>query len=144
MEWDQFEEAKIENPEIKIELLTEGFYEASKNLLRLSIRELSDSERIMSNMSTTFQYELVMYSEYVPQYKYIVFSIGYNVTIYPVIFSVDIEILKELYPDKRINPYFKVTITTEEELEQFCQKVFKTRKFVETVSGLMKIAKKKI
>jgi len=143
MEWNQFEEANIENPEITIDSLTQGFFEASKKLIRMSIKELSDSERIMSPLSTTFQYELIMYSEYVSEYKFIVLLIGYNVTIYPVVLNVDSEILKEILPDKRISSRYTFNLDTEEELIQFCNSIFKTNKFVNTVSGLMKIARKK-
>jgi hypothetical protein len=142
MEWNKFEEAKAEYPEDIISKIIIGFNKSTEHLADMKINELKDLEKRFSGLDNDFQFELKLFSPYMSTYVFNVMKIGYDVKLYPVFFNADLDIMIELFPDKRISQRSIMSIKNEDVLVSITEKVFKSKKFIETVEGLMKIAKR--
>lgn len=140
MEWNQFEEKKVDLPESTVNSLLEGFSKATKGLADLGIKKAANSRRLSSSLETLFQFEVILYSEFIPDYRMTVFKFGYDIEIYPVKLEVSDNIFEDVEdPNWPFTP--KVEVFDSEELfKEKVEKIFKGEKFVEIVSGIMKIA----
>lgn len=141
MEWKEFEETKKEYPEKIVENAINGFSIATKNLLQMSIVELNDVSRITSGIRKDFQFSLYLKSEYVEDYKFKIFSFGYNVELTPISIILDSSIFEELY-GKEMEHRETLDIENEEHFNLLLEKIFKTNRINEIITGLMKIARR--
>ena len=136
MDWKDFNIEQINTPNETIKNSLKGFEKATKGLLRLSLFEKSDMERMRKKYAPSFQYDLILHSPYMPNYKFDVLELLYEVTLYPCSLVLENGIEDEL----GINPFEKsLQLQNEEELKLTLEKIFSTKRFESIVSGLMKI-----
>ncbi|UQB67619.1 hypothetical protein [Epilithonimonas zeae] len=135
MDWKKFEIKKLNTPtEVVLDVIS-GFSEATNNLLKLTLVKKSEVELLNSKYSANFSDDLVLHSQFMRAYKYIVFELFYNVQLYPCALKIEYGIKAELNISDSL-----VQIENEENLRHTLELIFKTSKFTEIVSGLMKIA----
>jgi len=136
MEWKDFNIEQVNTPNETIEKTINGFEKATKGLLKLNLIEKSDIERMRKKNLPSFQYDLVLHSPFMPNYKFDVLELFYDVTLYPCILIMEDGIDDEL----NINPFDKnIKLQNEEELKQTLEKLFNTKRFESIIAGLMKI-----
>ena len=148
MNWNEFVESEKEYPEKIVAKAIEGFPKATKGLVEMKISELTDNSRLLSNMPNDFLYSVRLVSPYVKDYSHKLLTFGYDVELNPINFILEEGIYKELeahfvYLATNQHSFEKYMICKDGEMfEEILKKVFSSQKFTETVSGLMKIARK--
>lgn len=141
MNWTEFEESDKEYPEKLVEKSIEGFSKATKGLAELKISELNDISRISSKVSGDFVFNVKLTSPLVKEYSFKVMTFGYDVKLTPINFILDDSIHQEIYKEKLEYGHYMVC-KDGAIFSKTLEKIFKSQKFVETVTGLMKIARK--
>jgi hypothetical protein len=139
-----FEEPDVNFPDKVIEEAIKDFEKATHGLATLSIFEIDRIMRISSHLGSTFQFEILLLSQYLQGYSFEVMRFGYDVSIYPVVIILESEIGEEL--GVRNLPYQdnKLPCPDEENLLNLIDNIVSTSKFKKTVGGLMKIARSKM
>ena len=144
MKWTNFQESKTELPEVTVEKVIEGFSTATNELAYLAIQPKSDFERITkTKLSGKFQFKVVLLSNYLSDYSFTVFEFAYNVDLYPVSMIISPVILQEIN-NRGENLLSSINFNDSQTFQNIVELTFDNPKFVEIVSGLMKIAKKNI
>lgn len=142
MEWKQFTESTKQFPEVIVEGAFEGFSNATNNLVHISIAEKHFRARVNSNLNNRFQFECVLFSKSLSDYSFVVFELGYDVEIFPVNVIIEQSIYSEL-ANKSLISYDRIEkVNSEDKLLRIVELIFKSDRFTEIVSGIMKIAKK--
>lgn len=141
MKWANFEETDKEYPEKLVEKSIEGFSKATKGLAELKISELNDINRIMSKVEGDFIFNVWLVSPYVKEYMFKVLTFGYDIQLNPINIRIEDSIYQEIVGNPVV---LSKNIVCKDDLEfsSLLEKVFSSNKFVETVTGLMKIARK--
>lgn len=143
MKWKQFEESEREYPEKIVEKSIEGFSKATKGLAELKISALSDIGRITSKIHDDFVFRVMLTSPHLKEYSLTVLTFGYGIELYPIQFIADNAIHIELY--KEPLEYSQSMVCKDGEMfSKALEKIFSSKRFVETVTGLMKVARKNI
>jgi hypothetical protein len=143
MKWKQFEESNREYPEKIVEKSIEGFSKATKGLAELKISALSDIGRITSKIQDDFVFRVVLLSPHVKEYSLTVLTFSYGIELSPIRFIADYAIHMELY--KEPLEYGQSMVCKNGEMfSEVLEKIFSCERFVETVAGLMKVARKNI
>ncbi len=143
MKWKQFEESEREYPEKIVEKSIEGFSKATKGLAELKISALSDIGRITSKIHDDFVFRVVLTSPHLKEYSLTVLTFGYGIELYPIQFIADNAIHIELY--KEPLEYSQSMVCKDGAMfSKALEKIFSSKRFVETVTGLMKVARKNI
>lgn len=141
MKWTNFEESEKEYPEKIVERTIEGFSKATKGLVEMKISELSDMARITTKVPGDFLFTVRLISPFVKEYSLKLLTFGYDVEINPINFIVEAGIHKELYKEP-LGYGAYMTCEDGQMFENVLKKIFSSQKFKETVTGLMKIARK--
>lgn len=136
MEWKNFDIEEINTPSETVEKSLNGFENATKGLLKLTLFEKSELERLRKKYLPSFQFDLVLHSQFMTNYKFDVLELLYDVTLYPCAIILEKGIAHEL--DVK-NSQLVVALENEEELQKTLEKVFSTKRFESIVAGLMKI-----
>ncbi|MDA3788992.1 MAG: hypothetical protein PF503_10950 [Desulfobacula sp.] len=139
-----FEEPKANFPEQTILNAIKDFDKITQGLATLGIYDLNDFDKITSGLKTTFQFELLLTSKFLDGYSFKIFSFGYDVSLYPVILNIESEISEEMGNNKPSWMKSTVNADNEEFLLKLINEIFTTKKFKQTVGGLMKIARSKV
>ena len=100
--------------------------------------------RISSHLGSTFQFEILLLSQYLQGYSFEVMRFGYDVSIYPVVIILESEIGEELGVRNLTYQDNKLPCPDEENLLNIIDEIVSTSKFKKTVGGLMKIARSKM
>lgn len=143
MEWKQFTESPNEYPEVIVEKIIEGFSKATNGLVDIVISEKRPIAKLNSKLDDRFQFECVLYSKKLSDYSFPIFEMGYDVEIFPVDLIMEYSIYYELAQKSIIGHDQIQKILTEDKLVRTLELIFQSTRFVEIVSGVMKIAKKK-
>lgn len=141
MKWKNFEESEKEYPEKIAEKTIEGFSKATKGLAELTVHELSDTSRITARLSGDFLFNIRLSSPYVPEYSLKVMTFGYDIELNPIYFKLDHAIHLELY-EEPLEYGHEMECKDGAEFSEVLEGVFSSNKFKDTVTGLMKIARK--
>jgi hypothetical protein len=141
MKWKNFEESDKEYPEKIVEKSIEGFSKATKGLVELKVSELSDIARITSQLQDDFVFNVRLVSPYVKEYSLKVLTFSYGIELSPISFIVEDSIHQELYKEPLKYGHHMVC-KDGEMFSAALEKIFSSDRFVETVTGLMKIARK--
>lgn len=142
MNWTDFEESGKEYPEKIVERAIAGFSKATKGLAELAIKELRDVARILTKLPADFVFNVRLVSPFVSGYSFKIITFGYDINLNPIMFTIDDEAIhKELY-NELLEDESYIVCPNGEAFERILEKVFLSQKFIETVAGLMKIAKK--
>jgi hypothetical protein len=142
MKWNQFEESDREYPEKIVEKSIAGFSKATKGLAELKISALSDIGRITSKLHDDFIFRVMLISPNVKEYSLTVLTFSYGIELCPIRFIAEAAIHEELY--KEPLEYGQSMVCKDGEMfSSALEKIFSSKRFVETVTGLMKIARKK-
>ncbi len=143
MKWKQFEESEREYPEKIVEKAIDGFSKATKGLAELKITALSDIGRITSKVQEDFVFRVSLISPNVKEYSLTILTFGYGIELSPISFIADEAIHLELY--KEPLKYGHTMVCKDgETFSKALEKIFSSKRFVETVTGLMKVARKNI
>lgn len=134
MEWTQFKPLDNKTAEEVIDKMITGFSEATGNLVDMQIVQKTGPELLASKLIAQFKYDLVLFSSLVRGYKFSFFEFGYDVTLYPCYIKMDDEIALQ------INKNNTILVHNETEVENIVKEIFASKRFLEVVSGLMKIA----
>jgi hypothetical protein len=141
MKWNTFTESDKEYPEKIAEKSIEGFSKATMGLAELTINPLSDSERISSKVSGDFLFNIKLISPYLPQYRLKIMTFGYDIMLNPIFFILEDSIHQEIYKE-RLKFGEQMVSADEKDFSECLEAAFSSNTFNETVTGLMKIAKK--
>ncbi|MDR4954009.1 hypothetical protein REB14_17655 [Chryseobacterium sp. ES2] len=136
MEWKNF---SLETKKTPIEVVDEtlqGFNKATGGLLNLSLFEKSNVEKMRNQDPYSFQYDLILHSKFMKSYKFDVFELSFDATLYPCSLLLERGITEEL----KERFYEPMVLDTESKLRIILEKVFTTKRFEEIVEGLMKIS----
>ena len=143
MKWKQFEESGREFPEKIVEKSIEGFSKATKGLAELKISALSDVGRLTSKIQDDFVFRVVLTSPHVKEYSLTVLTFGYGIELHPIQFIADSAIHLELYKEP-LEYGHTMECKSGEIFSIALEKIFSSKRFVEIVTGLMKVARKNI
>lgn len=143
MKWGQFEESEREYPEKIVEKSIEGFSKATKGLAELKISALSDVVRLTSKIQDDFVFRVVLISPHVKEYSLTVLTFGYGIELNPIQFIADSAIHRELY-NKPLEYGQAMDCENGEIFSNALEEIFSSKRFVEIVTGLMKVARKNI
>jgi hypothetical protein len=136
MKWKNF---SLENKRTPIEVVEEtlnGFNNATNGLLDLTLFEKSDVEKFRKKDPFSFQYDLILHSKYMKSYRFDVFELFFDSTLYPCGVMLEPGIGNEL----QANIFEPVIFNDEEDFKLSIEKVFMTKRFEDIVEGLMKIS----
>lgn len=136
MEWKKFSTETIKTPFEVIDEVIEGFEKATNGLVQLTIFEKSEVERLRKKYITNFQYDLILHSQFMKSYKFDVFELLFDITLYPCVLVLEKGLAKEL----GITTGDALILDTEEQLKAGLESIFTSKRFEETVSGLMRIS----
>lgn len=135
MDWKKFNIDTIKTPSETIEDFLEGFPNATNGLLKLTLIEKSDIERLRKKYLANFQYDLILHSQFMRNYKFEVFELLYDVTLYPCYIVLEKGISKELSLSSN-----EILLNNEEDFKGALEGIFSSKRFEEIVSGLMRIS----
>ncbi len=141
MEWNKFNESPREYPERVFENSIAGFEKATNGLAQMSCTALNAVGKMSSHLHNEFQFIVYLGSQYVPSYKLKVMTFGYNIELAPIVVDLEDSIYEEV-TQKRKGYQEKLRANNEQEFKELLEKVFKSQRFIEVVTGLMKIASK--
>lgn len=136
MKWKKFDTETIKTPFEVIEETIEGFEKATNGLVQLTIFEKSEVERLRKKYLTNFQYDLILHSQFMRSYKFDVFELLFDVALYPCVLVLEKGLAKEL----GVTSSDALILETEEQLKAALESIFTSKRFEETVSGLMRIS----
>lgn len=136
MEWKEFNIEQVNTPSESLENALIGFEKATKGLLKLNLFEKSEMERMRKKYRASFQYDLILHSQFMPSYKFEILELLYDVTLYPCALILESGIREEI----EMNPFEQsISLENEGELKKILEKIFNTNRFESIVAGLMKI-----
>lgn len=142
--WDEgFEEPKENFPNDVVQEITDGFEVATKGRASIIIRPLSDMERLgkPTTLAKRFMYNALLTSRTIAGYSFEIMTLGYDVSLYPVIMKIEGDIGSEIGIETDFLGNNLTTFNNEEDFKEIVNKIFQTNKFRATVGGLIKIAK---
>ena len=143
MKWEQFEESEREYPEKIVEKSIEGFSKATKGLAELKISALTDIGRITSKIYDDFVFRVVLTSPQLKEYSFTVLTFSYGIELHPIKFIADDAIHLELF-NERLKNGQTMKCEDGEMFSKVLEQIFSSKRFVEIVTGLMKVARKNI
>ena len=90
-----------------------------------------------------FKYEFVLTCPALGNYRFRLFSIGYDIYMYPVCFDLDSDVAREIIEDTHVEPGKDGTFqaTNEEEFIEILKRIFSSRKAVQVIRALLSQAK---
>jgi hypothetical protein len=141
MKWNNFEESDKEYPEKIAERSIEGFSKATKGLAELKVSELSDMARITTRVQGDFLYNIRLISPFVNEYSLKIMTFGYDIELSPINFILDEAIHLELY-NEPLKYDSNMVCQDSKMFSNVLEKVYASKRFTDTVAGLMKIARK--
>ena len=138
-----FDEPTTTLPDKKIYEAISDFEQATHGLASLSINTREDMERIFSSntLRTTFQFRLVLASQYLKGYTFNIMDFGYNIDLYPVVLRVQPDIGRQIGLSQTLIDACEVRVATESELDRIFAAIVTSDKFKATVGGVMKLAR---
>lgn len=136
MKWKQFNTDTIKTPFEVVEESIEGFEKATNGLVQLTIFEKSEVERLRKKYIANFQYDLILHSQFMRNYKFDVFELLFDVTLYPCAIVLEKGLAKEL----GVTTSDTVILDDVELLKGILESIFNSKRFEDIVSGLMKIS----
>lgn len=142
MEWNQFTESPKQYPEVIVENAVKGFAKATNDLVEIAISPKRGFSKLNSKLEERFQFNCTLFSKHLEDYSFTIFELGYDIEIFPVTILMETSIYFDLLRKKKIEGDVKSSLLTEESLTNLLETIFKSDRFTEIVSGLMKIAKK--
>lgn len=150
--WKDLESLKsdVQNPVDLIKEQAEYLETGTDGLLILSTNSFSRlgviSKKVMNdqNFKIEFKYQVSLKTEYLPEYKYNIFFIYYDITFYPLILNVPFEIADEINKEDEFHKiestesriFFK--IEDEDEFEQIMEAIFNSN-ILRTVMANLKM-----
>lgn len=139
MEWNNFKESNREYPEEIISKAVEGFSKATSNLLDIHIKQVD----FINEIHMDFEFTVLLVSNTIKSYRFEIFRFGYNVDIFPVQSILEESIFEEL-TTKKMKYKEKIIHKDEANFKEIIELIFKSNRFNEIVSGLMKISRKNL
>lgn len=141
MEWNKIVPSTREYPERIVLSTIAGFSKATEDLAELVVAPMSASDRITNHLDNDFLFNVYLRSPLVGSYKLKVLTFGYNVELAPIISDIEDTIYESTFQQRKT--YLK-TITSEEgdNFKLLLERIFRCPRFIEIVSGVMKIAAK--
>ncbi len=137
MEWNNFKESNREYPQEIISKAVEGFSKATSNLLDIHIKQVD----FINEIHMDFEFTVLLVSNTIKSYRFEIFRFGYNVDIFPVQSILEESIFEEL-TTKKMKYKEKIKHKDEANFKEIIELIFKSNRFNEIVSGLMKISRK--
>lgn len=148
MNWKNFEETPNNFPEKIAKEVICGFSCATEELLELETNHISRMKawRFHGNMADDFNFEISLKSPYVIGYYFRVLLFSYDAQLNLVKCKIDDKIKNELgiISSDGIEYSDGIYLCRTKWFADFLELIFKTKQFENVVSGLMKIAKKKL
>lgn len=143
--WSEgFQEPSAEFPDKIVDKYIQSFEKATGGLVSLVLREMSDIERVSTELkSTNFRYRVVLTSRILRGYSFKVMSFGYDVTMFPVFVLPEEGIAEEVGVSETALFSGGLKIEDEDTLRKLIEAVFKCPRFRSTVGGLLKVARAK-
>ncbi len=143
MEWKEFTESPKEYPEKIAEASIEGFGKATKGLVEMTITPADELGFISSYLDNDFQFNVHLRSQHVKSYRLKVLTLGYNVELAPIHLAIEESIFENVFQRKM---WYKEKVIAKDviELKTILTKIFESQRFIDIVTGVMKIAKKNI
>jgi len=141
--WEKFVEPDFEMPNVVVNRLIDGFEAATTGLASLKVIELTGYTR-NNDLDQGFQYAVILTSKFTGNYNFEIFRFGFDVDGYPVAVIIDEGIAFELSETSRERLRLAYTPQNQSDFEESIQFIFSTRKFKNTVGGLMKIARSQL
>jgi|APLak6261679142_1056127.scaffolds.fasta_scaffold01098_2 hypothetical protein len=139
MEWKDISENGKEHPYKIIERELQGFSNASKEMVELSLYKYKSSLLKHSPLKKDFQFSLNLRSKYVKDYTLQLFIFGYNVDLEIVEFVIEETIYNEVCKISSKNkPH--IILNNNKDLIDFLEILFTSKRFTSILSGLIKIA----
>jgi hypothetical protein len=135
MEWKEFNIDKIKTPSEIIDKEIQGFTKATNSLLMLSLVAKTNIERIKKRYEADFQYDLILHSQKLRKFRFDVFELIFDATLFPC----HIIIEKGIQEEFGLQSSF-ITIEYEEKLISIIERIFQSNRFEEIVNGLMRIS----
>lgn len=135
MEWKTFNIDKIKTPSEIIDKEVEGFTKATNGLLMLSLIAKTNIEKIKTRYTADFQYDLVLHSQRLRKFRFDVFELLFDATLFPCHVVIEKGIQEEFGLQ---SPFF--SIENEKQLTEIIEKIFQSARFEEIVNGLMRIS----
>ncbi len=146
-----FDEPKEKFPDKIFTEVTKDFSTATTDLAELSLLEVSGVERLTKSLlqGKMFRFKVILRSIYLPDYSFVVFEFGYDISVFPVAIDIEEGICQELGIDLDLDlgsdgfqsSYVAVNCKAEAEFKQKLNEIFATPRFKKTVGGVMKIAR---
>lgn len=149
MNWKNFEKSESKFPERIAQEVISGFKEATQELAELAVEQINSMSawRFNRNITDDYFFKITLKSEYLNDYNFKVLIFSYDVQLNLVKCQLDDKIEKDLGIITCCEGYdhsagFHLCKTTK--FSEFLELVFKSKVFESMVSGLMKIAQKKL
>lgn len=141
-DWKDFSESEYESPEEIVQKSLDGFSKATHGMVELVVHSLTGTP-LGNKIGADFSYRLYLTSQVLPDYRYMIIDFGYDAKLNPVFFKLDPEIFNEIYVDQFDDSNLVYEIGNVDFIG-LLHEIYDTIVFNELVSGLMKIAQKKV
>lgn len=141
MTWKKFNVLDTEFPEAIVQRRISGFENATEGLAALSIKRLGEFGRLTTDLRGEFKFELVLHSQHLKHFKFVVLSFGYDVTLLPIYLVVEDSIYQEIYGETLFDIKTQ-KIDSIEDFDHILKTIFDSKSFELVVSGLMKVSSK--
>ncbi len=125
------------NVKSPVTILKEQAALLGKRTNNLVTAEVSKKE---NNIRAEFEYLFFIVSTSL-NYRYKLFSIEHNITLYPLRIITDTDLIQEVTDDETASIFSRITINDEEEFYRILQKIFGSTKVKRIISTLMRMIK---
>lgn len=140
---NKFIQSDVKLPEVLIKEIVNNFTNAAEGLAYLDVVKVNSDMFSISRLDF-FSFSLVLRSEHLKNYSFKLFEFGYDVSIYPLKIRVESDIGEECgFEYDHILEEYLFECVDEADVLKVLSKIFESKKFVSTVSGLMRIASSK-
>ncbi len=116
--------------------------EKTQNIVIAVLEDRSIPERSLVNMYP-FRYGFLLTSPALGNYRFGLFSIGYDIYMYPVTFDLDSDVADEILKDIHVKLGKDGTFqaSNEDEFTEILKRIFSSRKAVQVIRALLSQAK---
>ncbi|WP_375320659.1 hypothetical protein [Aliivibrio logei] len=140
---NKFTQSEAKLPEVLISEIVINFSNAAEGLAYLDVVKVNSDVFSISRLDF-FNFSLILRSEHLKNYSFKIFDFGYDVSIYPLKLRVEPDIGEECkFEYNQILQEYLFECSDEVEVLAVLTKIFESKKFISTVSGLMRIATSK-
>lgn len=136
---NEFEETSDPSAKEILEEQAEVLPRLTDGKVTAEVVSLDEMDRITDYLHTDFAYRFDIVGRYLHGYRFKVFSFGHDITLFPVRFKIDEQLVSELALS--LNPAGQLSVSSPDELEVLFKQVFQSKRMRAVIGSILKLSK---